>query len=660
MRVEIVTDTYAPDVNGVAMTLGRLTEGLKKLGHRVHLIRTGEVNNSEDTFAASFPLPGYSEVRLGLPRPIKLRKRWLKSRPDVIYVATESPLGISAIHAARELGIPIVAGFHTNFQQYMEEYRLGGLQAVTMSYLKSVHNLADITLAPSPDVVEMLRSAGFENVQIMGRGADTELFHPERSCPALRAEWGAKEDSPVAIVVGRVAAEKNLPFVMECFRKMRALYPDLQCVCVGDGPIRENLAASHEFVHFVGVKKGEELAKHYASADILLFASESETFGNVILEGMASGLVTVSYDYAASALHVTHEVNGLKAPKGNKEQFLEFAISAVGRIKDDLRAKAREKSQELSWDQIVLRFEEALEMAIEAKGNIASSPKQKRRRIKRNYRSVFISDLHLGTPESKVDQVIEFLKHIECENLFLNGDIIDGWALRRGSKWKKRHSRFVKTIFKIMERGETEVIYCRGNHDDILERFLPLGFGRLKFVKEYYHLAADGKKYLVIHGDGFDSVSTNHRWLAQLGAFGYDSLLKINRVYNRYRAWCGKESYSLSKKAKQMVKSAVSFIDQYETQLQELARIKKCDGIICGHIHCPEDKLVGDIRYLNSGDWVESLTAIVEHKDGRMELIEYSDFMKSISQEILVLLKSEKALADQEGQRSQNEFNQSV
>ena len=245
-------------------------------------------------------------------------------------------------------------------------------------------------------------------------------------------------------------------------------------------------------------------------------------------------------------------------------------------------------------------------------------------------RTVFLSDIHLGTPDSKANEVVDFLKHIRCGKLVLNGDIIDGWALKRGGKWSGRHSRVIRKVLKMMERDDIEVIYLRGNHDDILERFLPLAFGRLKFTKEHVHTTEAGKRYLVVHGDGFDSVSTNHRWIASLGAVGYDFLLSVNRFYNFYRSWRGKEYFSLSKRVKAKVKSAVSFVDRYEELLQDLARHKKCDGIICGHIHTPEDKQVGDIHYLNSGDWVESLTAIIEHNDGRMELVQYDEFLKSL------------------------------
>jgi UDP-2,3-diacylglucosamine pyrophosphatase LpxH/glycosyltransferase involved in cell wall biosynthesis len=635
MRIDIVTDTFAPDVNGVAMTLGRLCDGLRRRGHLVHVIRTGEGGGRGETVAASVPLPGYKEVRVGLPGPFKLRKRWTKRRPDAVYVATESPLGSSAIKTANALEIPVAAGFHTNFHQYMEQYRLGGLQPAAMSYLKRVHNRADLTMAPTSDVVDMLRREGFNNVRLLGRGVDTGLFHPAKRDASLRAAWGARAESPVAIIVGRVAAEKNLPFAMECFRKMRERVPDLRCVVVGDGPLREKLEAEHSFVHFAGVQTGEVLARHYASADILLFPSETETFGNVLLEGMASGLVTVSHDYAASARHVEHDRNGLKSPKGDSEAYLGECMASLQRWRDDsFRTRARSSAENLGWDQVIESFESHLREASEARGPVTLTLKERKKRPKRNFRTIFISDVHLGTADAKVHEVIDFLKHTRCEKLVLNGDIIDGWALKRGAKWRKRHSRFIRTVLKKMEKDDTEVVYLRGNHDDILERFLPLGFGKLQFVKEHIHKGVDGKRYLVVHGDGFDAVSTNHKWIAVLGAIGYDALLAANRIYNRYRAWRGKDYYSVSRAIKARVKSAVNFVGEYELQLQDFARRKNCDGIICGHIHTPEDKQVGDIRYLNSGDWVESLTAIVEHYDGRLELVRHNEFMHGLAEEV--------------------------
>lgn len=630
MKIDIVTDTFAPDVNGVAMTLGRLSDGLRNRGHRVHVIRTGEGKRGE-TIAASVPLPGYKEVRVGLPGPFKLRKRWLRKRPDAIYVATESPLGKSAVKAAKALGIPVATGFHTNFHEYMERYRLGGLRPMALAYLKRFHGRADCMMAPSPELVERLKEEGFKEVYLLGRGVDTTLFDPAKRSEILRGTWGARTGAPVAIVVGRVAAEKNLDLAVRSFTAMKETVPDLQCVIVGDGPVREKFAAKHPWIHFSGVQLGEDLAKHYASADILLFPSETETFGNVVLEGMASGLATVSYDYAAAARYVEHGVSGFKAEKGDEDGFITQAKAALAiRTGHGMRITARELAETQGWEGVVTEFENRLK-SISGNGEQRAAKYLRAPKPGKNgkatFRTVFISDIHLGTPDSKATEVVHFLKQLRCEKLVLNGDIVDGWALKRGSKWAPRHSRVIRKILKMSEKDKTEVIYLRGNHDDILERFLPLAFGKIRFAKEYIHTAANKRRYLVVHGDGFDSVSTNHKWLASLGAVGYDTLLRFNRWYNKWREWQGKEYFSLSKKVKAKVKSAVSFIDKYEQLLQELAIHKKCDGIICGHIHTPEDKQVGDIHYLNSGDWVESLTAIAEHHDGRMELIDYESFM---------------------------------
>jgi len=351
-----------------------------------------------------------------------------------------------------------------------------------------------------------------------------------------------------------------------------------------------------------------------------------------VLEGMASGLAVVAYDYAAAAKFVVQGKNGFTAFKGNAEEFISQALRALdAREGHPIRSAARELALTQGWDAVVAEFEKRLE---NISGNAPVSVGRKIRaprigkRQRASFRTVFLSDLHLGTPDSKAGEVVDFLKQIRCEKLILNGDIVDGWALKRGSKWLPRHSRVIRKILKMTEKDQTDVVYLRGNHDDILGRFLPLAFGKIRFAKEYIHTAADGLRYLVVHGDGFDSVSTNHKWLASIGAVGYDTLLKVNRYYNKWRAWRGKEYFSLSKRVKARVKSAVSFVDKYEQLLQDLAVHKKCDGIICGHIHTPEDKLVGDVRYLNSGDWVESLTAIVEHHDGRMELISYEYFME--------------------------------
>ena len=248
-------------------------------------------------------------------------------------------------------------------------------------------------------------------------------------------------------------------------------------------------------------------------------------------------------------------------------------------------------------------------------------------------RTVIVSDVHLGTYDCKIEEVNHFLRHVRCRKLILNGDIIDGWNLARGGEWSKEHTRFVRIVLKRLEKRDTEVVYVRGNHDDIISRFLPMSFSNLTVDEEHIHVGLRGS-YLVLHGDIFDTVTRRFVWLAHLGARGYRWLLWLNRTYNRWRAWRGREYWSLSKAIKARVKEAVSHISRFEDHIAQLAQTRRCVGVMCGHIHTPADKMIGSVHYLNSGDWVESLTAIVEHWDGRFELISYEDFVRQFPVEM--------------------------
>jgi UDP-2,3-diacylglucosamine pyrophosphatase LpxH len=242
-------------------------------------------------------------------------------------------------------------------------------------------------------------------------------------------------------------------------------------------------------------------------------------------------------------------------------------------------------------------------------------------------RTVVLSDVHLGTPDSKVREVNHFLRHVRCEKLILNGDIIDGWQLKRRGRWTKAHTRFIRIVLKMLEKKNTQVVYLRGNHDDVLANFLPLEFEGLQVVEDYIHEGVH-RRYLVLHGDVFDTVTKNLVWLAHVGDWGYGLLLRLNRAYNAWRAWRGQEYWSLSRAIKARVKSAVNHVSNFETHIAELAHQRGCAGVMCGHIHTPADKMLGDVHYLNSGDWVESLTALVEHYDGRMEILSFADFLR--------------------------------
>lgn len=363
MKITFVTDTYAPQANGVATTLGCLVNGLRNREHEVDVIRPAVLACDEEGLKVpSVGLPGYPELRVGLPMRLALQLRWSKNPPDVIYVATESPLGASAISAARALGIAAASGFHTNFQQYMSHYRLPGLERATMSYLRRMHNRSQRTFVPSRDVIDQLDRSGFDNLELLPKGVNTKLFSPKKRSQLLRAEWGARGASPVGIYVGRIAAEKNLPLVVRSFTALQRHFPDFRGVFVGDGPKLKELRKSHPEFVYCGVRFGEDLAAHYASADLFAFPSTTETFGNVVLEAMASGLSTVAYDYAAARQHIVDGVNGYTAPFGDDDAFVDACVRAVRSSSSaGVREQARRSARSVRWSKVVKRFEKALQ-----------------------------------------------------------------------------------------------------------------------------------------------------------------------------------------------------------------------------------------------------------------------------------------------------------
>ncbi|MGM0944442.1 MAG: UDP-2,3-diacylglucosamine diphosphatase [Bacteroidota bacterium] len=250
--------------------------------------------------------------------------------------------------------------------------------------------------------------------------------------------------------------------------------------------------------------------------------------------------------------------------------------------------------------------------------------------MKTHFKTIIVSDIHLGTKGSKSKEIVRFLKQYHCENLILNGDIIDGWQLKKSGTWKRKHTRFFNRVIKMIDNQKTKVFYLRGNHDDFLDQILPLQIGNLSIQTDMIYESA-GKKYFITHGDIFDSITTNLRWIAYLGDVGYTFLLWLNRIVNHYRFKRGLPYFSLSQYVKGKVKSAVSYIDQYETELAKMAKAKGCDGIICGHIHKAEKRIIDGVEYMNSGDWVETMSALAEDHEGNWQLIYYNEIdFKSI------------------------------
>ncbi len=242
------------------------------------------------------------------------------------------------------------------------------------------------------------------------------------------------------------------------------------------------------------------------------------------------------------------------------------------------------------------------------------------------YRTIWISDLHLGTKGSKAAELLHFLKYTQSETLYLVGDIIDGWRLKRSWYWPQIHNDVVQKLLRKARHG-TQVYYIPGNHDEAARSYYGLSFGDVQIHGDFIHETADGKRLWVVHGDLFDNVIQHARWLAYLGDYAYTFLLVMNRWLNIGRRFFNWPYWSFSQYLKLKVKSAVSFISAFETAIVTEAKRKNCDGVVCGHIHKPEMRDIDGITYCNDGDWVESLSALVEHHDGRIEILEWNNFV---------------------------------
>jgi len=366
MRVGIVTETYAPDVNGVALTVQALARGLVRRGHTVDLIRPIHPDTPPladagmDVLAVEgAAMPRYSGLRFGLPARFRIERRWRAERPDAIYVATEGPLGWTAVSAARRLGIPVATGFHTRFDFYVGHYGFGVLTPFVRRYLARFHRRAQTTLVPTGQLAGELNDLGVHDVRVLRRGVDTARFHPERRDEALRDSWGAGPDTPVVLSVGRVAPEKNLHVVIDAYRALARRVPQARCVIVGDGPGRAALEAANPDVIFAGTRRGDELAAFYASADLFVFPSLTETFGNVVLEAMASGIPVVAYAEAAAREFIRNGQNGIRVAPGNEGGLIERAatLGADATVRMAMGHAARASVAGLSSESVVNEFE---------------------------------------------------------------------------------------------------------------------------------------------------------------------------------------------------------------------------------------------------------------------------------------------------------------
>jgi glycosyltransferase involved in cell wall biosynthesis len=367
LRVAVVTETWPPEVNGVAATISRVVQGLHERGHQIQLVRPRQAGGDEaaqdDRYAEvllrGLPIPRYPQLRLGLPARRALKARWALQRPDVVHLVTEGPLGWSALHAALQLKLPVVSDFRTNFHAYSGHYRMPWLRAPILAYLRKFHNRTSCTMVPTEGLRSELAASGFAGLRVVARGVDTRLFDPARRNPALRAAWGAGPADLVVLGVGRLAAEKNLGLLLQAFEAIQAQDRRARLVLVGDGPERAALQQRAPRAVFAGMRHGEDLATHYASADLFLFASVTETFGNVVPEAMASGLPVLAFDYAAPGQLVEHGANGLLVPMGDDAGFVAQAarLAGQGGWMRAMGAQARVKARGLAWGQIVEQIE---------------------------------------------------------------------------------------------------------------------------------------------------------------------------------------------------------------------------------------------------------------------------------------------------------------
>jgi glycosyltransferase involved in cell wall biosynthesis len=368
VKIVFVTETFPPEINGVAMTFSIIAREMGRR-HTVTVYRPNRPGLSERKVPAEYrevalpglPIPRYPELRLGLPAGRVFRRDWKASRPDVVHVATEGPLGASAIAAARAMRIPVTSSFHTNFHTYTSHYGVAPLRHLAFAWLRRVHNRTCLTFAPTSELRDQLAAAGFRGVTVLSRGVDAR-FRPNRRSGEMRASWGAGPNDPVVLHVGRMAPEKNYPLILRVFAAMKAAEPRVHFVLVGDGPQRTRLQRDLPGAVFPGFVPRDDLAVHYASSDIYVHASLTETFGNVLTEAMASGLAVAAFNYAAAREFVQGGETGLVVNTGDSEALVAAGVRLVAdpELRRRLRTAAAARMAIQSWENVISGFEAEL------------------------------------------------------------------------------------------------------------------------------------------------------------------------------------------------------------------------------------------------------------------------------------------------------------
>jgi len=383
MRLVLVTETFPPEVNGVARTLGRWLEALRRRGHAVQVIRPRQLpERGRANHVLGLRIPFYPELRFGLASPLRLWRALARARPDLVHIATEGPLGLAALLAASGLGVPVAASFHTNFDAYAEHYGLGPFKHAIIGYLRWFHNRAAVTLVPSAGTRRRLDELGFDRVEMWSRGVDSELFHPRFRDPTLRNALGLETNDCLLLYAGRLAAEKNVMALLEAFGRLRARLAGrsdrVRLALVGDGPLAPSLKLLNlPGVVLPGMQLGKDLSRWYASADVFAFPSVSETFGNVVLEALSSGLPVVAYDCPGVNEQVTHEENGLLVPPGQDLADVLYGLVDQRERRFWLALAARRSAEQRGWEPIFDGLEHIYRKIVDAGANgepVCSSP----------------------------------------------------------------------------------------------------------------------------------------------------------------------------------------------------------------------------------------------------------------------------------------------
>jgi glycosyltransferase involved in cell wall biosynthesis len=374
LRIAVVTETWPPEVNGVALTLSRLVQQLSQRNHTIQLIRPRQDKNDQQASGAGWseillrglPIPRYPQLKLGLPSKKVLIKAWSHQRPDLIHIATEGPLGWSAVQAAHTLRIPVTSDFRTNFHSYSKHYGMGWLSKPIVAYLRKFHNRTACTMVPTRALQVQLGASGFQNLRVVGRGVDTLIFHPALRSQAFRGTWQADDSTIVLLSVGRLAAEKNLDLIVRTYKAMQEAGRKVKLVFAGDGPYRAVLQSQCPDAIFTGMCSHAQLALLYANADLFMFPSLTETFGNVTLEALACGTPVLAFDCAAASELVEDGLNGWLVRSESPADYIHkaLAITANTGALHQARQFNGERCAQWDWQEIASQVEKIFRVTL--------------------------------------------------------------------------------------------------------------------------------------------------------------------------------------------------------------------------------------------------------------------------------------------------------